>query len=73
MKFAFDGMSCIFVWKSGTPLLSQWQNWGLILGSLASGSMILIALFFSLLYTATQKYSVKIKQQRQKYKHTHRT
>lgn len=60
--------------QSGTPTpigmsgvnicltISRWQNRGSILGNLASGSMIPVAMVYCPLHTDTQKYSPKIKQ-----------
>lgn len=74
MKFKFNWEPVFLFAKSGTSTptgmsgvnicltISQWQNRGSVLGSLASESTIPVAVVYCLLHTDTQKYSTKIKQ-----------
>lgn len=74
MRFKFDWERVFLFAKSGTlaptgtsgvnicSTISRWQNRGSILGGLASGSMIPVAMVYCLLHTDTQKHSTKRKQ-----------
>lgn len=52
--------------------ISRWQNRGSILGGLASGSMIPVAMVYCLLHTDTQKTQYQKKAEGQKYKQGHK-